>query len=567
MAERRGHRRPAFRRGRRGQCLALAVAFTALGFAGLLGGTAEAHLRTSGRPEEAGNPAAAEEGLHSHPHHQQHGGHNDNPLSPPASLAGLVPLRAPGGNDRGRVDNTDAGAGADDGDDAAAESSFIELGESPIPDNGEPPAVTTYKMPPTLKPPEDDNAEKGAAIPLPDMPPKLFPVRYVADQFPSDPPAHRRSGRPRALKLAPPGRWLHTATVFDLDMVVYGGVAKASTMLNDVWVYQPDDQQWFMMEPPTIPSLPISPNPHTLTSTSLGRPPQIPPPPEMKLPPGVKTIKKEKAASEGVPFRPLKVFHIPPVPADDPVIPVAEPVKPPDQNEDEQEERRRRRPLRRLLSMSAMRSTKRRTARRRAMVARRQGQHVYQHQHQHRQQQQQQQQQTMTTGTFVETGSRAGRLGARRAGVGVLAGAMAGAGDPPVATQRERMAHPRMLSDVWIYSIAKREWRQPTPVTVQPVPRWMHTSVAFQDKMWIFGGCTNNMMLLNDVWVYHIKINQWAQIPPALDMPPPLPREGHTMIEDGTVFGGISYGYKPFNDVWLFDFKVRRAGNPTRLFF
>ena len=139
---------------------------------------------------------------------------------------------------------------------------------------------------------------------------------------------------------------------------------------------------------------------------------------------------------------------------------------------------------------------------------------------------------------------------------GAAVGAGVGAGEPPVAAMREKMANPRMLQDIWIYSIAKREWRQPTPGVVQPVARWMHTSVAFQDRMWIFGGCTTNMMLLNDVWMYDIKINTWSQIPPALDMPPPLPREGHTMIEDGTVFGGISYGYKPFNDVWLFDFKA-----------
>jgi hypothetical protein len=108
-----------------------------------------------------------------------------------------------------------------------------------MPDNGAPPTITTYKMPPTLKPPEDDNAELGVAVPLPDMPPRLFPTRYIADQFPDAPPDHRRSGSPRSLKMAPPGRWLHSATVFELDMVIYGGVSKAASMLNDVWVYQP----------------------------------------------------------------------------------------------------------------------------------------------------------------------------------------------------------------------------------------------------------------------------------------------------------------------------------------
>ena len=73
--------------------------------------------------------------------------------------------------------------------------------------------------------------------------------------------------------------------------------------------------------------------------------------------------------------------------------------------------------------------------------------------------------------------------------------------------------------------------------------------------MIVFGGVTNNLMLLNDLWEYSPIPNNWREINPGKTMDRPVPREGHTMVpllpKNGKgdasvlVFGGISYGYTP----------------------
>ena len=121
-----------------------------------------------------------------------------------------------------------------------------------------------------------------------------------------------------------------------------------------------------------------------------------------------------------------------------------------------------------------------------------------------------------------------------------------------------------------------------------PVARWLHTAVAVKEEMVVFGGATNTLQLLNDVWTF--KPNANGAPAPAPPPPPrdgressrvrpadaalgdwkevkvtgdaPEPREGHTAVVAGdnmVVFGGMGYGYTPYNDTWVYGAWPRRS--------
>jgi hypothetical protein len=132
----------------------------------------------------------------------------------------------------------------------------------------------------------------------------------------------------------------------------------------------------------------------------------------------------------------------------------------------------------------------------------------------------------------------------------------------PAPEHNELQAQPMTLGEIWAYSVATRRWYQPYPTGKQPPPRWLHAAVSLAGRMVVFGGVTNNLMLLNDLWEYSPIPNSWREIIPGKTMDRPVPREGHSMVAlspkggqgdaSALVFGGISYGYTPFNDLWQF---------------
>lgn len=366
-----------------------------------------------------------------------------------------------------------------------------------------PPKEVKYDNPPTVKPADD--ADK-TPVPLPELPPKLFPVHFESSNFPGDP--FQAEGKlpsqvaPADDKPRPPGRWLHSMVTVKDNILVYGGVSNSETLLNDVWVYNPSEGSWWKLETATKPVKKRPVNPQLKTSKSQGRPPFLPAPPPMNLPPGVKHLEKAKARKQGTAdSEELKIIHLAPIPSEEPQQPYAQ-------------------------SLTDFRKN----ARRRRLLSR--DQRVVLERHQ------------VLLGAQSKT----------RKGTG---GGNTGNIPHPLANTQVLSSNAKPLNEVWVYNIAERNWFQPLPTEVQPPPRWLHAAVTYQTtKMLIFGGVGNNLMLMNDVWVYNPESNKWKRSEPALDMPAPLPREGHAMVATSdkavTMFGGISYGYKPFNDVWVF---------------
>ena len=77
-----------------------------------------------------------------------------------------------------------------------------------------------------------------------------------ADEFPSDAPKAPPSSSPPPL--SPSGRWLHSATLIDGKMYVYGGVGSYSTALyNDMWVYNFVEREWSELQASFVPPFPV----------------------------------------------------------------------------------------------------------------------------------------------------------------------------------------------------------------------------------------------------------------------------------------------------------------------
>lgn len=77
--------------------------------------------------------------------------------------------------------------------------------------------------------------------------------------------------------------------------------------------------------------------------------------------------------------------------------------------------------------------------------------------------------------------------------------------------------------------------------------------------MIVFAGRDIDHEVLNDLWVFNFKNNQWHEITEASH--PPIQRSGHTASiynDKMIVFGGIHEVTKELNDMVLFDFKTSK---------
>ncbi|KAK2734915.1 Negative regulator of mitotic exit [Myotisia sp. PD_48] len=96
------------------------------------------------------------------------------------------------------------------------------------------------------------------------------------------------------------------------------------------------------------------------------------------------------------------------------------------------------------------------------------------------------------------------------------------------------------------------------PVGQVPPARTNHTTVTFNDKLYLFGG-TNGTQWFNDVWCYDPRSNNWTQ----LDYVgfTPTPREGHASALVGDVmyvFGGRTEEGIDLGDLIAFRISIRR---------
>ena len=161
--------------------------------------------------------------------------------------------------------------------------------------------------------------------------------------------------------------------------------------------------------------------------------------------------------------------------------------------------------------------------------------------------------------SFLETNERV-RLRGPRYGEGTIDGAA------DYSKIRTMMTAAR--SEIWIYDINTREWREPMKKAgEEPAARWMHSAVLNNEEkeMIVFGGCSNSFEVLRDVWVYKIEANTWTLEWPKKgatidEAKSPKAREGHAaaMLKGNKmiVYGGITQNYEVLNDVWTYASKA-----------
>jgi len=100
-------------------------------------------------------------------------------------------------------------------------------------------------------------------------------------------------------------------------------------------------------------------------------------------------------------------------------------------------------------------------------------------------------------------------------------------------------------------------WSKLVPMGASPGVRDSHSCVAYQDKLYVFGGSVGSESR-NDLWEYDIPSNVWRPIETKGEIP--SPREGHSACLFSerymVVYGGWD-GSQIFNDCYLFDIPHR----------
>ncbi|ESO87991.1 hypothetical protein LOTGIDRAFT_166011 [Lottia gigantea] len=105
------------------------------------------------------------------------------------------------------------------------------------------------------------------------------------------------------------------------------------------------------------------------------------------------------------------------------------------------------------------------------------------------------------------------------------------------------------IGELWQYSIDEEEWQLlPQPTRNHPGSRHAHTACLHGNSMWIFGGMSD-LTVKNDLWQYNFVLQKWFQHK-LLNGPPSL--SGHSSVIVGSnmlIIGGVRHG-QISSDIW-----------------
>ena len=132
---------------------------------------------------------------------------------------------------------------------------------------------------------------------------------------------------------------------------------------------------------------------------------------------------------------------------------------------------------------------------------------------------------------------------------------MFGGSGPKTQAQLQSDKPPPSL---WTLDLKVMRWDPVIPRgDEQPETRDDHTAIIYNNKiMVVFGGFVEGGERTNDIWLYYITENRWEKIVPKTPVGP-KPRAGHSASVIGSqmiIFGGRDEDNERLNDLWSFSF-------------
>eukprot|EP01095_Lingulamoeba_sp_RSL-Kostka_P001117 TRINITY_DN1159_c1_g1_i2.p1 TRINITY_DN1159_c1_g1~~TRINITY_DN1159_c1_g1_i2.p1 ORF type:complete len:645 (-),score=189.55 TRINITY_DN1159_c1_g1_i2:105-2039(-) len=100
-----------------------------------------------------------------------------------------------------------------------------------------------------------------------------------------------------------------------------------------------------------------------------------------------------------------------------------------------------------------------------------------------------------------------------------------------IGSASRNSSQPLMMNSLYYYDFIEKKWcvlfKNDESNEDIPCPRWGHSAVVYEGKMYIFGGYSNQHYL-NDLWVYDPESNQWELVVPTGKKP--NPRHFHAAV-------------------------------------
>jgi N-acetylneuraminic acid mutarotase len=106
------------------------------------------------------------------------------------------------------------------------------------------------------------------------------------------------------------------------------------------------------------------------------------------------------------------------------------------------------------------------------------------------------------------------------------------------------------LGDFWKWNIRSHEWTKLSPAFSGPTGRSYHGTVAVQDKLYVFGGCSAAGRQ-NDLWCYDPETNTWIEMPSA---GAPSARGGPAVVAtESEIYVFYGFNGTELSDIFAFD--------------
>ncbi len=117
----------------------------------------------------------------------------------------------------------------------------------------------------------------------------------------------------------------------------------------------------------------------------------------------------------------------------------------------------------------------------------------------------------------------------------------------------EQHPHEQLFNDVWVWDEEPRDWLE-IPQNSQPPARHSHAAVELNGRMYVLFGQGGSGNFFEDLWSYDPVNNTWDEITPS--GPGPVGRASHTaVVIDGAIYvlGGEDQDGNIREDLWKYD--------------